>query len=310
MIVVYFERQRAESEVGFRKGAIVMTGSANGNFGVGTNGRSPAERQKLLAELRKQLPPAGSIFERGGSPEERMIVLLVEFLRCMLAGKSASFDILTGKRAYLGRSYNYVGLWCKKIGLQWMRVGGKKVYPATGANMLKLCDELNHVAPDELAKIAADAGMTVDELIDFACEKFHEESFEDRDEFVDLPEDFQLSDCIGCDPVAAHIEGMLRQFKDPQAASDESPVPPHSNDSDSDSESREESIDSPNDTSTRGDRGADFDPEQFQSFLRGIDASMESVAEPPVGPQPDDINHESFGERLPQPEQDAEQSPE
>ena len=273
-----------------------MTSFSGGGLEFGSNGRSPAERQRLLAGLRKQLPTAGAVSGRGGSPLERLIAMLVEFLLCMLQGKPASVSILAGHPAYAGSGLNFTGHRCKKIGLQWRTIGGKKVYPETGANLLKLCYELNELAPEDLARVAEKAAMSVDELIDFAWEKFQDESCEPLDEFVDLPEDFQLNDCTNRQSVMLQVEQMLGQFKVPPITSVESPVALRSEESNS--ESLEESIVVPDDASIREDRGGDFDLEKLEAILRTMESPKELGADSNGIQQPALQAFESFGEHL------------
>lgn len=285
-----------------------MTSLNGGGSEFGSNGRSPAERQKLLAGLRKQLPPAGAVSDRGGSPLERTIALLVEFLLCMLKGKPASAGMLADHPAYAGSGLNFIGHRCKKIGLQWCTLGGKKVYPEIGANMLKLCQELNELAPEQWERVAQRARMSVDEIIDFAWNKFQDESCEPVDEFVDLPEDFQLDDGTDSESVMSRLERMIGPFKAPYVTSAETPIAPRLEDSNS--ESPEENNEVPDDASIREERGGDFDLEQLEAILRTMDLPKESEAEPSVVPQPDSVNPESSAELPSQPEQVSEQSPE
>lgn len=179
----------------------------------GSNGRSPAERRKLLEELRTQLPPTGPVLERGGSPLERKTVLLVEFLRCMLNGEPASFDKLANHPAYVGRRFNFAGQWCKEFGLQWRKVGGKTIYPPIAANIWNLICELNELASHQLEAIASGMGKSVDELIDNVLEKLQGEFIEEPDEFVDLPEDFHLRASSDFENASSQIEEMLQHFK-------------------------------------------------------------------------------------------------
>ena len=167
----------------------------------GSEGYSLAKRQELLAFWQKQFPSTGLVLDVSGSPRDRKIVLLGEFLHCMLRGQSASASILAGHPSYTQTKLNFVGHWCKKFGLQWAKGEGVQVYPPTGANLLWLCYQLNELAPEELKRVATKNAMNASDLIDFAFAKFNHESSEKNDEFLNRLKDYQHSIGRDCEIV-------------------------------------------------------------------------------------------------------------
>lgn len=222
-----------------------MTNLIDGGSDFGTNDSTAMQRRELLRQLQDGLPKAGQIGDSEGSPEERRIALAKLFLLYMSRGETATASMMKDHAAYSSRGLNYIGHTCKKIGLQWESVGGRKVYPPTGANMLRLCYFLNEIAPVGLEQIGGYLGMSVDGLIDHARRKYEEESVEPRDEFVDRPEDFQHSTPPGSHAPVDEIQAMLDEYDPPLA--DET-KPPVSTPTVSDSaavSSEEEELDSP-----------------------------------------------------------------
>lgn len=155
---------------------------------------------KRLEELQKQLPPGGQIDDPRSSAEDRKLAVFVEFLAAMLKGCPATAKLLSDHPAYKGRGLNFVVQLCKRKGLQWFREKGAFVFPATGANILKLCSALIQDFHGKLDQVEVVLGGTLDEVVTCAEKKLESEldalfaeCIPERDEFVDIPDDYALA---------------------------------------------------------------------------------------------------------------------